>query len=533
MEFNLADLFERVADAVPDRPALVAGDRKLTYRELDERANRFAHYLRDIGVHPGQHVGIYAFNRAEWMEAMLGCFKARTVPINVNYRYVVEELRYLFDNADLVALVFEAEFGPHVASVLPGLPKLRHLVQLDDGTGTATDGLAAVDYEQALSSASPTRDGLLPRSPDDLYILYTGGTTGMPKGVMWRAEDIFFAAMGGGNYGGPGIDRPEQITDNLSENIGVSLALAPLMHGNAQWTTSIALFGGQTVVLNASRRFDAGEIWDLVEREGVNVISLVGDAMARPLVDALAGRPVPPTLFAVVSGGAILSPAIKAELNERAPHVVVIDAFGASETGANGAVDATDKGPRFRMNEWTTVITDDGEVAPAGEVGMLARRGHVPVGYYKDAAKTAATFVEIKGVRWAIPGDKAIIEDDGTITVLGRGSQCINTGGEKVFPEEVEAVLKSHPAVFDAIVVGVPDERWGESVAAVVAPRPGQTVTLDELSAYSRDALAGYKVPRHLVVVDEVERTPAGKPNYRWAKQTATASVGDRRTVTG
>jgi acyl-CoA synthetase (AMP-forming)/AMP-acid ligase II len=526
MEFNLADLFEIVADTIPDRTAVVAGDRRLTFRELDERANRVAHYLLDVGVKPGQHVGVYAYNRAEWVECFFGCFKARAVPINVNYRYVVEELRYLFDNADLVALVYEAEFGPHVASVLPGLPKLEHLVQLDDGTGTQTEGLEAVEYEDALRSASGERDGLDPRSADDLYILYTGGTTGMPKGVMWRAEDIFFAALGGGNYGGPGISKPDEIAQNLSANPGVSLALAPLMHGNAQWSISVALFGGNTVVLSANRRFDADDVWDLIDREGVNVISLVGDAMARPLVDALAHRRAPASVFALVSGGAILSPAVKAELNERAPQISVVDAFGASETGANGAVDVTEKGPRFRMNEWTTVITDDGDVAPVGELGLLARRGHVPIGYYKDAEKTAATFVEMHGVRWAIPGDRAVIEDDGTITVLGRGSQCINTGGEKVFPEEVEAVLKSHPDVFDAIVVGVPDARWGETVAAVVAPRTGHSVTLDALGAHCREALAGYKVPRHLVVVDEVERTPAGKPNYRWAKATAAGAVG-------
>jgi acyl-CoA synthetase (AMP-forming)/AMP-acid ligase II len=526
MEFNLADLFEIVVDTVPDRLALIAGDQRRTFRELDERANRVAHYLRDVGVVPGQHVGIYAYNRVEWVESMMGCFKARAVPINVNYRYVVEELRYLFDNADLVALIFESEFGPHVASVLPGVPKLRHLVQLDDPTHAHTEGLDAVDYERALASAASDRHGLGPRSSDDLYILYTGGTTGMPKGVMWRAEDVFFAALGGGNYGGPGIGRPEDIAHNVTASPGVSMALAPLMHGNAQWTMSIALFGGNTVVLNASRRFDADEIWDLVERERVSVISLVGDAMARPLVDALAHRALPASVFAVVSGGAILSPTIKAELNERAPNVAVVDAFGASETGANGSVDITEMGPRFRMNEWTTVITDAGEVAPVGEVGLLARRGHVPVGYYKDADKTAATFVERGGVRWAIPGDRAVIEDDGAINVLGRGSQCINTGGEKVFPEEVEAVLKSHPDVFDAIVVGVPDDRWGESIAAVVAPRQGHTVTLDDVASHCRTALAGYKVPRHLVIVDTVDRTPAGKPNYRWAKSTAQASLG-------
>ena len=526
VEFNLADLFERVADTVPDRTAIVAGDRRLSYAELDARANRFAHYLRDVGVRPGAHVGIYSFNRVEWVEAMLGCFKARAVPININYRYVVDELRYLFDNADLVALVHEAEFGPLVESARGSVPRLSHFIELDDGTGIRTEGLPTVPYEDALASAAPVRDGLLPRSPDDLYVLYTGGTTGMPKGVMWRAEDIFFAAMGGGNYGGPGITAPERITDHVSEHVSTSMALAPLMHGNAQWTLFVALFGGNTVVLNTSRRFDAGEVWDLVEREQVNVVSLVGDAMARPLVDALAERPVPPSLFALVSGGAILSPAVKDELRERAPQVGVIDAFGASETGANGAVDVTDAGPRFRMNDSTTVITEAGEVAAVGEVGLLARRGHVPVGYYKDPEKTAATFTVLNGVRWAIPGDRAVIESDGLITVLGRGSQCINTGGEKVFPEEVESVCKAHPAVFDAIVVGVADPRWGETVAAVIATRAGATLTLDDLTTHCRSALAAYKVPRHLVLVESVNRTPAGKPDYRWAKATAADAVG-------
>ena len=524
MAFNLADLLEHVIDAVPDRVAIVAGDRRLTYQQLDERANRFANYLRDVGVKPGDHVGVYAFNRAEWVEAMFGCFKARAVPINVNYRYVPDELRYLFDNADLVALVYEAEFGPHVASVLPGLPKLQHLLELEDGTGTQNPDLGGVDYEHALASASPERSGE-PRSADDLYILYTGGTTGMPKGVMWRQEDIFFAAMGGGNYGGSGIATPEEIGGNVSPMPGVSMALAPLMHGNAQWTMSIALFGGNTVVLNTARNFDALQIWDLVEREGVSVISLVGDAMARPLVDALASRSIPPTVFAIVSGGAILSPAIKGQINDVAPNVMVMDAFGASETGANGAVDVTEKGPRFRMNEWTTVITDDGKPAEVGEIGLLARRGHVPIGYYKDEAKTAATFVEFDGVRWAIPGDRAVIEEGGVVNVLGRGSQCINSGGEKIFPEEVEAVLKSHPDVFDAIVVGVPDERWGERVCAVVAPRAGKQPTLDELRKHAETALARYKMPRDLVLVDEVERTPAGKPNYRWAKDLAKSKL--------
>jgi 3-oxocholest-4-en-26-oate---CoA ligase len=518
--FNLADLFELVADAVPERTALVAGEARLTYAELDKRANRVANALIGRGIQPGQWVGIHAYNRAEWIEAFLGCFKARVVPINVNYRYVAEELRYLFDNADLVALVYEAEFGPRIEQVIGELPKLTTLLRLEDETGT-TDSLGADDYESALAAASDARfDG--ERSPDDLYVLYTGGTTGMPKGVMWRAEDIFFAALGGGNYGGPGIGSPNEIVEKIGEQQTCSMAFAPLMHGNAQWTAMVTLFGGSKLVLNCQRRMDADALWGLCDSEGINSLSIVGDAMARPLVDALANRDAPATVFAIVSGGAILSPAIKAEFNERLPNAFILDSFGASETGANGSVDVTDKGPKFRMNEWTTVIGDDFEVVGVGETGMLARRGHVPLGYYKDESKTAATFVTASdGTRWAIPGDKAIREADGTITVLGRGSQCINSGGEKIFPEEVEAALKSHPAVFDATVVGRKDERWGEHVCAVVQFRAGESAELEALATHCRDHIAGYKVPRSLVVVEEMVRSPSGKPDYRWAKDLA------------
>jgi acyl-CoA synthetase (AMP-forming)/AMP-acid ligase II len=517
MQFNLADLFERVADTVPDRLALVAGDRRLTYAQLDERANRVAHSLLDGGAGAGEHVGIHAHNRAEWVEAMLGCFKARLVPVNVNYRYVVDELRYLFDNADLVALFFETQFGTRIAPVLPALDRLRQLVRIDDGTDAGGDDIAAGEYEQNLASASAGRD-FGTRSPDDRYILYTGGTTGMPKGVIWRQEDIFFAAMGGGNYGGPNIERPEAIEQSVSPTPAVTLALAPLMHGNAQWTMFNTIFGGGTVVLSIDRRFDPDAIWQLIEAENVNTVSLVGDAMARPLVDALQGQPVPASLFAIVSGGAILSPTIKTQMHEMMPAVLVLDSFGASETGANGVVETTASGPKFHMQESTTVVGDDHRPVAPGETGWLARRGYVPIGYYKDAAKTAATFVEVDGRRWAIPGDLAVLELDGTITVLGRGSQCINSGGEKIFPEEVEAALKSHPTVFDALVVGVPDERWGERVAAVVQFRDETSATLADLVEHCRTVIADYKVPRALYPVGEIARQPSGKPDYRWAK---------------
>jgi 3-oxocholest-4-en-26-oate---CoA ligase len=437
----------------------------------------------------------------------------------VNYRYVVDELRYLFDNADLVSLFFESQFGPRVAPVLPGLGKLRHLVRIADGT-EESDGITAVDYEDALASVSSARD-FGPRSPDDRYILYTGGTTGMPKGVIWRQEDIFFAAMGGGNYGGPGIATPEAIAQSVSATPAVTLALAPLMHGNAQWTMFNCFFGGGTLVLSTDRRFDPEAIWQLIAAESINTISLVGDAMARPLVDALHGGPAPDSLLAIVSGGAILSPTIKTQMHEVMPAVLVLDSFGASETGANGVVETTATGTHFHMQESTTVVGDDHRPVVPGETGWLARRGRVPVGYYKDEAKTAATFVEVDGQRWAIPGDLAVLELDGTITVLGRGSQSINSGGEKIFPEEVESALKSHPTVFDALVVGIADERWGERVAAIVSFRPGTSASLDELVEHCRATIADFKVPRALYPVDEIARQPSGKPDYRWAKTIA------------
>jgi acyl-CoA synthetase (AMP-forming)/AMP-acid ligase II len=522
MEFNLADLFERVADTVPDRLALVAGDQRLTYAQLDGRANRVAHLLLAGGARAGQHVGIHSHNRAEWVETMLGCFKARLVPININYRYVVDELRYLFDNADLVAVFFESQFGPRVAPASAELDQLVQLVRIADGTDGVGDGIDAVDYEVALASVSPLRD-FGPRSADDRYVLYTGGTTGMPKGVIWRQEDIFFAAMGGGNYGGPGIETPDAIELSVAPSPAVVLALAPLMHGNAQWTMFNALFGGSTLVLSTDRRFDPDAIWQLIAAEAINTVSLVGDAMARPLVDALRGEPPPSSLFAIVSGGAILSPSIKTQMHDLMPAVLVFDSFGASETGANGVVETTASGPKFHMQESTTVVGDDHRPVAPGETGWLARRGHVPIGYYKDEKKTAATFVEVDGQRWAIPGDLAVLETDGTITVLGRGSQSINSGGEKIFPEEVEAALKSHPAVFDALVVGIPDERWGERVAAIVAFRPSASATLEELAEHCRTTIADYKVPRALFPVDEISRQPSGKPDYRWAKTIATS----------
>ena len=526
--FNLADVFELVADSVPDRVALVADPVVHTYAELDRRANRFGHALHDRGVGPGAHVGILARNRAEWVEAMVGCYKARVVPVNLNYRYVAPELRYVVDNADLTALVYERAFSPLVAESFTGFPAPGTLLVVEDGSDGGPEVSGAESYEDALAGASPDR-GFGPRSPDDLYLLYTGGTTGMPKGVMWRQEDIFFAAMGGSGWGTGPVESPEGIVERVpTDDTGrvVMLVIGPLMHGNAQWAMWNSITVGGTTVLATDHRFEADRIWRLVERERVVSIALVGDAMARPLAHALSTSP-PGTydtssVFVVASGGAMLSKTVKQELRSQLPDAIIMDRFGSSESGAQGAVEDGADGPRFVMSDDTGVL--DEELRPLrpgdGRMGRLARTGRIPLGYYKDEEKTAATFpVDPDGVRWSVPGDLATVEADGTITVHGRGSACINTGGEKVFPEEVESALKTHPDVFDAIVVGVPDERFGSRVAAAVLPRQGTAPGIGELQDHCRTLIAGYKVPREVVLVAELPMTAAGKPDAKAARE--------------
>ncbi len=453
---------------------------------------------------------------------MFAAFKLRAVPVNVNYRYVEGELRHLFEDADLVALVYHRQFGPRVAAVSGDLPLLRHLLVVDDASGERP-APGSVEYEEALAKASTDRPAVT-RSGDDRYIAYTGGTTGLPKGVVWRHEDIFFGAMGGGDpiqTGNP-ISRPEEIVERLPETGMVSLPTPPFMHVSAHWGAFHTLFAGGKIVIPPEGRFDPDAIWRLVADERVNIMVVVGDAMARPLMDAFEAEPGDvSSLIVIGSGGAILSASSKQRLAGLLPNVMVVDGFGSSETGVMGS--STGEGPRFTVNDQTAVIDEAGRpvVPGSGTVGRLARRGHVPLGYYKDEAKTAATFLELDGVRWVLPGDMATVADDGTVVLLGRGSVCINTGGEKVYPEEVEAVLKAHPGVEDAVVVGVPDERWGERVVAVVTLRPGTALELADLQAFAREHLAGYKVPRDLCLVDEMVRSPAGKADYRWAKETA------------
>ncbi|HEX2040267.1 MAG TPA: acyl-CoA synthetase [Acidimicrobiales bacterium] len=519
--FNLADLFEAVADAVPDREAIVCDGRRLTFAELDDRATRLAHVLPTLGVGPGDHVGLHLFNGNEYLEAMLACFKLRAVPVNMNYRYVADELRYLFADADLVAVLSE--------------PALRAVL---DGADTTVPRLErGVPYEEAVAAASSERD-FEDRSGDDLYILYTGGTTGVPKGVMWRQEDLFFAALGGGNPGGPPVGSPFEVAERAQSGFHRCLTAPPFMHGAAHWMALQVLLAGGCVVIDRDPGLVPERVWQLADAERVAFLVVVGDAFARPLADALeaAGPDRWPldALTAVLSGGAILSPTVKDDLLRLLPHVLVVDGFGASETGGQGQVvsaagirsPARTAGPvRFTPNDDSTAVLGDGlrPVEPgSGELGWVARRGHIPLGYYKDPEKTAAVFPVVDGVRWAVPGDRACVEADGSVTVLGRGSTSINTGGEKVYPEEVEAALKAHPAVFDALVVGVPDRRWGERVVAVVAPRPGAAPPdVDELAALCRESLAAYKAPRQVVPVESIVRSPSGKPDYRWAREVA------------
>jgi len=548
MQFNLADLWEAVVDAVPDREALVCGPVRLTYAETDARINRLAHHLAATGIGPGDHVALYLNNGVEYVEAMLAAFKIRAVPLNVNYRYVEEELVYLLADGDAKAVVFHDQYASKLAAIRARLPQLATFVAVADPgmprdatpgqTQTREPGLTAARYEQVVSSGSTARD-FDARSADDRYILYTGGTTGMPKGVMWRHEDIFFGAFGGGDFAGKAVATPEEIRQKAADGRTRCLPACPFMHGTAHWMAFTTLYNGGSVVISDDPAFDPGSLWALVAHEAVNFLVIVGDAFARPLVDALDDPDATVDaedlqgLAVVLSGGAILSPAVKTALADRLPGCMVIDGYGSSEAGGQGqavtvAGAAPADGPRFRVNEQTTVLDDTLQPAPVGVVGKLARRGHIPLGYYKDPVKSAATFPVVDGVRWSVPGDHARIEEDGTITLLGRGSVSINTGGEKVYPEEVEAALKAHPSVFDAVVVGVPDDRWGERVVAVVEPRPGTEVDPADLDAHVRRHVAGYKAPRDLVVVDHVVRSPSGKPDYRWGKATAVERLAPR-----
>ncbi len=536
MALNIADLAEHAIDAVPDRVALISGDEQLTYAELEEKANRLAHYLIDHGVKKDDKVGLYCRNRIEIVIGMLGIVKAGAILVNINFRYVEGELKYLFENSDMVALIHERRYADRVANVLPETPNVTTVLVVEDGSEDDYSSYGGVEFEAALAQGAPERD-FGPRSEDDIYLLYTGGTTGFPKGVMWRHEDIYRVLFGGTDFAtGEPIKDEYDLSKQAAENAPmIRYPIPPMIHGATQSATWMALFSGQTVVL--APEFDADEVWKAIHQHKVNLLFFTGDAMARPLLDALEANQDSydlSSLFLLASTAALFSTSLKEKFLELLPNRIITDSIGSSETGFGGtSVVAKGQshtgGPRVTIDKNTKVLDEDGnEVKPGSGVrGIIAKCGHIPVGYFKDEKKTAETFKTFNGVRYAIPGDFAEVEADGTVTMLGRGSVSINSGGEKIYPEEVEAALKGHPDVFDALVVGVPDERFGQHVAAVVHPREGARPTLAELDAFVRTEIAGYKVPRSLWLVDGIKRSPAGKPDYRWAKDTTEERPAD------
>ncbi|MFV8165564.1 acyl-CoA synthetase [Mycobacterium sp. 134] len=554
MQFTVPAVAEAVATAIGDRPLIVQGDRRYTYRQIVDRSNRLAAYLHSRGLgaqtergelaghEVGQDLlGIYAYNGPEFVESLLGAFRARVAPFNVNYRYVKNELQYLLADSGASALVYHAAFAPRVAEILPDLPALRVLIQIADGSGNELlDG--AVDYESIVGASTEATVPVEP-SPDDLYVLYTGGTTGMPKGVLWRQHDIFMTAFGGRNMvTGEKAQSVEEIVGRAVDNPGTRLLiLPPLIHGAAQWGAMTAVTTGQTIVFpSVVDRFDAEDVVRTIEREQVLVATVVGDAMARPLLDAIKtglrdGTADVSSLSVVANGGAQLTPYVKQQLIDAKANLIVIDGVGSSETGAQmshmSAPGAVSTGT-FNAGPDTCVVAEDfTAVLSAGHEGLgwLAQRGFVPLGYKGDAAKTVATFPVIDGVRYATPGDRARHLDSGAIELLGRDSVTINSGGEKIFAEEVESAIASHPAVRDVVVAGRPSERWGQEVVAIVAlsedALADNTIGADELIRHAESSIARYKLPKAVVFRPVIERSPAGKADYRWAREQAVSET--------
>lgn len=517
--FNFADLLALVAAEVPERTALVCGNERMTYAELADRVGQLAAFLDHRGLRAGDTLALHCANRPEYLIGFFAACRLGVLPFNVNYRYVEAELEYLYDNARTAAALVEGEFLPRVRA-LKACPR----VLLDVGV---EGGSFAAALREGAGLPAPARS---PCS-DDALIIYTGGTTGMPKGVVWGHRDMLMASLGGGGFfsrKGP-IGTPEEIVDRVRESPPlVTFPVAPLMHGAALWAALSSIFAGHTLVLQAGRGFDPANVLDLCARERVNILVIVGDGMGRPLADTLAAHPGRwslETLVHVGSGGAVFSQAVQQSLRASLPRLHTSSSLGTTESGTLGAGAAEGGGlMRFPPRADIHVVCDGERYAKPGEDGVLARSGPLPQGYFGDPERTARTFITLDGKRLAITGDFARLELDGSVTVLGRGSTCINTGGEKVFPEEVEQALKAHPAVFDALVVGLPDPRWGERVVAVVSVRDGASVEVDTLREHCRSSIAGYKVPRAIAFAAEIRRTNTGKPDYLWARDTALAA---------
>ncbi len=531
-EWVYADVWEQIAAAIPERPAQIQGDRTLSWRDFDRRANALAAHLLQAGLQRHAKVGAFLYNAPEYLETYYAAFKAGLIPFNTNYRYGAEELVYLFDNADAEAIVFHADFAPVIETIRPRLPRVRAWIAVArDGQGAPA---WAADYETIVAPGAERVAAPWGRSGEDQLFLYTGGTTGMPKAVMWRQDDLFNVLGAGGNLllgveplasAAEAAERAQAATEP-----GLLLAAAPLMHGTSQFTALGTLVTGGTVAVLPSTRFNAVELWDEVDRLGVNAMAIVGQAFAAPMLEALdahPGRWDVSSVRRIGSSGTVWNFENKQALLRHIPGTVLFDSLGSSEAVGLGAsmsaAGETAQTARFVVGPNSAVFTEDGRrIEPgSGERGLVATAGFVPVGYYKDPEKSAKTFRMFEGRRWSVPGDFATVEADGSMTLLGRGSQVINTGGEKVFPEEVEEALKRHPSVRDAVVVGVPDARFGERVCAVVELEPAaEAVTLETLARHVRAQLADYKAPRELVLAP-VSRAPNGKVDYKASKALA------------
>ena len=541
MEFNAADIFEGVVDRVPDREAIVHGSTRLTYKELDARSNKAANALKKLGIKKGSHVGIYAFNCVEWLEIMLGAYKLCAIPININYRYVEEELKYLIENADMEAIFYHKQFSKKLENIKGQLSLLKSFICINDNSDDENVIDESFDFENLIANEDESRLRVQ-RSGDDQYILYTGGTTGMPKGVVWRMEDVLMTLGGGIDaVTGEKYPTPEAFADKCLQDQTIALALAPFMHGGAQWQSFNAFFSGWKLIINDQISFDADYIWEVVAKEKVMNLTIMGDAMGRPLCDALPkaiekGLDLS-SLFVLSSTASVFSATIKDTILEFLPNLFLIDAVGSSETGATGVnihtkdgkLKDSGGGPKFTKPDFSEILNlDTKEIIPPSDtktIGYLARKGHVPLAYYKDEEKSKKTFIDVNGERYSIPGDMAKYEADGQMTLLGRGSVSINSGGEKIFPEEVEMALKVHPNIFDCLVVGVKDDRWGQKVVAVIQRREDIEISLEEIKEVASKYIASYKMPKAIVFSELIERAPSGKPNYQWAQEYANSAL--------
>jgi fatty-acyl-CoA synthase len=533
--WNYGDLFDAVAGVVdPDQPALIHGPHVVTWREFDRRTNNLGRALIDGGAQPGDKLAFYLRNHPAYMEGLVAGFKARQVHVNVNYRYVADEVRYIFDNSDASVVIFAREFSPIIAEIRDRLPQVRQWLVVEDGTSEAVPAFA--QSFEALAGAGEGRPLGAARSPDDLFFIYTGGTTGMPKGVMWRQDSLRRALLNPALV----VRMPQDLEDHLDivREAGrgpINMPACPLMHGTGLFTAMSAMIAGGTVVTLEAAHFDPHELWTAVDQHRVGQIVIVGDAFAKPMLRALDeanGRYDVSCVLSIVSSGIMWSMEVKQGLLRHLPQVTLLDSFGSSEAVGFGLSVMTAEGEvetaKFQIGDNVKVFTPEGREIPpgSGEVGLIARGDPLPDGYYKDQKKTDETFRTFGGVRYSIPGDFCTVEADGTITLLGRGSGCINTAGEKVFPEEVEEVLKLHPDIEDALVVGVPDEKWGQSVTGVIELRDGAEFDEAQIREHVRKHLAGYKTPKRLIAVPRMFRAPNGKSDYKAARNLALRELG-------